>query len=86
MWARPGSSRDRLEWDRWRGRWTVCCRAPAIGGAANRAIVRMLAGQLGVPPEAVQVLAGEGARAKRIEVAGLDDSEIARRLRSMGPS
>jgi len=80
IWARPGSSADRIRWDPWRRRWTVSCRAPAVDGEANAAIRRLVAGWLGLPEDRIVWRhAGRGA-AKRLEVEGIDPSEIDRRL------
>jgi uncharacterized protein YggU (UPF0235/DUF167 family) len=72
--------RDRLDWDPWRKRWIVSCRAPAVSGAANDAIATLVANWLGVSPDAVRWVIAGRSRAKVIEVAGLPDSEIAFRL------
>lgn len=52
--------------------------APAEG-AANRALVRLLADALGVPKGAVTFLSGETARVKRLRIAG-DPATLAGRL------
>ena len=86
IWARPGSSADRIRWDRWRRRWTVSCRAPAVDGQANAAIRRLVAGWLGLPEDRIVWRhAGRGA-AKRLEVEGIDPSEIDRRLANAAKS
>lgn len=46
--------------------------APApVEGAANTALVRLLADELGVPPSRVRLVAGATGRLKRIVVDGL---------------
>ena len=52
--------------------------ATPVDGAANEALVRFLAGQLGVPRAAVRVESGAGSRAKLVTVEGID-LEVARR-------
>lgn len=44
--------------------------APALEGRANRELCRFLADEFGVAISAVTVLSGEGARRKRVQVAG----------------
>ncbi len=51
--------------------------APAAEGAANRAITRALARALGLPPSAVVLVAGERARDKVLEVAGVEAGRLA---------
>jgi uncharacterized protein YggU (UPF0235/DUF167 family) len=65
-----------------RGEETLQVRvtAPPIEGRANAALVRLLARELGVPPSSVRVAAGSRGRRKRIEVTGIDDAEVRRRL------
>jgi uncharacterized protein (TIGR00251 family) len=45
--------------------------APPIDGEANAALVRYLASRLGLPMRAVQIVAGDRAREKRILISGL---------------
>lgn len=80
IWARPGSREDRIAWDPWRDRWVVHCRAPAQDGKANEAILRMIADRLDIPAGSVRLVSGSRSSSKRIEVEGLADSEVARRL------
>jgi len=49
VWARPGSTKDAVEWDDWRKRWVVSCREPPSEGRANEAILRLLGERLGIP-------------------------------------
>ena len=45
--------------------------APAVDGAANQALVRLLADELGVPRRDVRLVAGAAGRAKLVAVDGL---------------
>jgi uncharacterized protein YggU (UPF0235/DUF167 family) len=58
--------------------------APPVGGAANRAIRALLADQLQVPPDSVQFLRAGTSPSKTVEVLGLDDEEVRRRLSGAG--
>jgi hypothetical protein len=53
--------------------------APAVGGAANTALVRLLAEELDVARSSVQLVAGATGRHKLIIVDGLSAEEVAAR-------
>lgn len=54
--------------------------AAAADGAANAAVLALLAKALGRPKSALRILRGETARVKQIEIDGLDEAEAWRRL------
>src|SRR5439155_6217391 len=60
--------------------WKVRVAAPAEGGRANEAVVRLLAETLSLPRDAVTLVSGHGARDKIVRLAGLDPTQIERRL------
>lgn len=62
--------------------WKVRVAAPAEGGRANDAVVRLLAEALSVPRDAVTLVSGHGARDKIVQLAGLGPTQIERRLSS----
>ena len=62
--------------------WKVRVAAPAEGGRANEAVVRLLAETLSIPREDVSLVSGLGARDKIVQLTGLDPSQIERRLSS----
>jgi uncharacterized protein (TIGR00251 family) len=62
------------------GALKVRVAAPPVGGAANEALVRFLAEQLGVARSAVRVESGSAGRAKVIAVEGIDLETARRRL------
>lgn len=64
--AKPGSRKPGVE-KRSDGEWIVRVREPATEGRANAAIVRAVAGELGLPPSAVRLVRGESARTKLLE-------------------
>ena len=60
--------------------WKVRVAAPAEGGRANDAVVRLLAETFAVPRTAVTLVSGHGSRDKIVERAGIDPEDIDRRL------
>ena len=62
--------------------WKVRVAAPPEGGRANEAVVRLLAETLSLPRDAVTLVSGHGARDKIVQLAGLDPTQIERRLSS----
>lgn len=57
---------------------------PPADGRANRAVVHLVADALAVPASRVDVVAGAGARRKRLRIDGLDAAEMRRRLAAIG--
>jgi uncharacterized protein YggU (UPF0235/DUF167 family) len=53
--------------------------APPVEGAANHALLRVLADELGVSRRDIRLVAGAAGRTKLIVVDGLDPAEINRR-------
>ena len=62
--------------------WKVRVAAPPEGGRANEAVVRLLAETLSLPRDAVTLVSGHAARDKIVQLAGLDPTQIERRLSS----
>ena len=62
--------------------WKVRVAAPAEGGRANEAVVRLLAETLSLPRDAVTLVSGHAARDKIVQLTCLDPSQIERRLSS----
>ncbi len=54
--------------------------APPEAGRANAALEALLASALGLRKSAVRVTAGHGSARKRVEIDGLDQAELERRL------
>lgn len=50
--------------------------APPVEGAANEAVVALLADALDVPRRAVRIVAGESSRSKVVEVDGVDAARV----------
>ena len=49
----------------------VAITAPPVDGKANKALVRFLAGVLGVKRSQIEIVAGQSSRTKRLFVAGI---------------
>ena len=54
--------------------------APPVEGAANQALIALLARALGVPRAAVSIVRGDRSRDKLVAVGGLSRAEIEARL------
>jgi uncharacterized protein len=75
----PGAARTELVGRHGDG-WKVRLAAPAEGGRANQALVQLLADALALPRDRVRIASGHASRRKLVEVDGLDEGEIERRL------
>ena len=62
------------------GALRVRTTAPPVRGKANRAVAEMLAHALGIPRTDVSVARGHGIRDKVMEIVGIDEPELRRRL------
>ena len=54
--------------------------APPVEGAANAALIALLAKQLKRPKSAISLLTGDTARIKRLQIDGLSEAEVAAAL------
>jgi hypothetical protein len=77
----PGAKRDAFVGRHGQG-WKVRVAAPPERGAANRAVVALLARTLRLPEAAVAVVSGHGTRDKIVELSGIDADELDGRLAS----
>lgn len=60
--------------------------APPVEGAANEALVRLLAKRLRVAKGAVRITTGDTSRTKVVEIDGLDEAAVRGRLGTAGGS
>jgi uncharacterized protein (TIGR00251 family) len=75
----PASSRDCISG--WLGdSLKVRVRAAAERGKANASVERIVAEALGVPVECARIVAGRTSPRKTIEISGLSEADIHRRL------
>jgi uncharacterized protein (TIGR00251 family) len=75
----PRASRDELAGAA-EGVLKVRLTAPPVEGAANQALLRLLAKALDLPKNRLRLLAGEKSRNKTVWVEGLQPAELERRL------
>lgn len=77
--AKPRASRSRIA----RAEGTnieAALAAPPVDGAANAALIELLADALELPRRALSLVLGETARNKVVEVTGLSREEVVARL------
>lgn len=60
--------------------------APPVAGKADRAVAEMLARALNIPRTAVTLTRGHGFRDKVLEIVGIDEPELRRRLERLTTS
>lgn len=75
----PRASREGITGVR-EGVLQVRVTAPPVDGAANEALVRLLAKRLRVAKGAVTIVSGEASRTKVVQIDGLDEGEVRARL------
>ncbi len=74
----PRSSRNAIAWEQ--GVLKVRLTAPPVDGAANDALIVLLAQRLGLPKRAISIARGATGRQKIVEIAGMTETEVAARL------
>jgi len=60
--------------------WKLDLAAPPVDGKANQECIRFLAEVAGVPRSHVRIVTGAAARLKLVEVEGIEQAELERRL------
>ncbi len=75
--VQPRSSRDRVVGPH-AGALKVRVTAPPVEGAANQAVIELLAEWLAVPRRSVAIVQGQSGRDKVVEVASDDPAGLAR--------
>lgn len=61
----------------------VRVQAPPVNGAANDALVELLAEWIGVPRRQVRIVSGQTSRSKFVEVKGIDRGDLERLAQSL---
>lgn len=74
----PRANRDTLRLKD--GQLRAYLRAAPVDGAANAALLALLADRLDVPRRAITIIFGDTARLKRIAIEGLTAGELRQRL------
>jgi uncharacterized protein (TIGR00251 family) len=75
----PRASHDKIDKIE-NGMLKVRLTAPPVEGAANQALVKLLAKALGLAKSKVKVIQGLKSRDKRLLIQDLEPAEVARRL------
>jgi len=78
----PGSSRQRVVGEYADG-LKITVTAAAERGAANEAVIAVLADSLQIPPANVRIVRGHQSPRKEVLIVGLSSEEIERRLSSI---
>jgi uncharacterized protein (TIGR00251 family) len=61
-------------------RLKISVSAPPVDGKANEAVVRVLAGALGVPKAAIEIVRGQSGRRKTVRIRGVTLAALLRVL------
>lgn len=77
VYCQPGAKQTQLV-GLYDGKPKIQLKAPPVDGAANKALIAFLADLCKVPKSAVTIELGTSGRTKRVEVAGVDDGQLAR--------
>jgi hypothetical protein len=83
--VRPRARREGVEGFRADGKLVLAVAAPPEDGRANEAVAGLLGEALGVKARDIAIVRGQRSRAKLIEVSGMDEAELRRRIeRALG--
>ena len=75
----PRSSKNMLEWEE--GALKARLTAPPVDGAANEALITLLAQRLGVPKRDVNIVHGATGRHKTVEITGMATEAIEQKIK-----
>lgn len=75
----PRSSRNSLEWEQ--GVLKARLTAPPVDGAANEALVALLAERLGMPKRSISIVRGASSRQKTVDIQGVTLEEVERKIK-----
>lgn len=79
--VQPRSSRNEIAWTQ--DGLKVCLTAAPVDGAANEALIRLLADRLALPRRAIHVARGVTSRQKLVEIDGLTLDEVKQRIQGL---
>jgi len=74
----PRSSKNKLEWQQ--GTLKARLTAPPVDGAANEALIALLAERLGLPKRNVMIVHGAASRLKTVEIVGMTPEAVEQKL------
>ena len=74
----PRSSKNSLAWEQ--GKLKVRLTSPPIDGAANEALVALLAEQLALPKRQITIVRGASSRQKTVEITGVTLEDMEQKL------
>ena len=74
----PRSSKNEISWEN--EILKVRLTAPPVDGAANEALIKLLAARLGLPKRALQIVHGAKGRQKVLEIEGLEITDMLQKL------
>ena len=77
----PRSSKNLIEWEE--NGLKVHVTAPPVDGAANTALVALLAQYLAVPKRDIQIVRGTAGRSKIVEISGISAETVEMRIKDM---
>jgi uncharacterized protein (TIGR00251 family) len=75
----PRSSKNLIEWEE--GRLKVHVTAPPVDGAANNALIALLAECLTVHKRDIQIVRGTTGRNKVVEITGISAEAIEKKIK-----
>jgi len=64
-------------YNEWRKAIKCSVSAPAVGGRANKAIIELISGSLGISKSSVSIVQGMTSSIKRVHIAGISYDELA---------
>lgn len=76
----PRSSRNSIEWEQ--ETLKVRLTAPPVEGAANEALIALLAERLDLPKRSISIVSGATGRQKIVEIVGMAEEEVEKSLQS----
>lgn len=77
--VQPRSSRREIL-EQKEGVWRIALTSPPTEGKANHELLKFIAKRLSIAPSQLELVSGVKSRDKRIEVDGLNDSQVTERL------
>jgi len=74
----PRSNKNALEWQQ--GKLKARLTVPPVDGAANEALIALLAERLGLPKRNVMIVHGATSRQKTVEIVGMTPEAVEQKL------